>query len=101
MVLIMPQPDFSAHLLDADGTVFNNDYLRPGKNVPDTFSESQNVISANKKLIKRMASDINEAGQGQIESFSLRQSPNIDEGNAKGNDTDLFCGALSRLHTEL
>jgi len=96
------QCDLSVHFLDADGTVFNKNYHegRKQKNLAN-YSEESTILAANKWLLKFIAIKIKQAGQGQLESFSMRQSPFAEKDNAETYDTSSFCGALTTLHAKL
>ncbi len=93
------ESDFSVHLLDGDGVVFNEGYHsgRKAKDLPD-YSEEKNICESNAKLIEFIADDINKAGEGQIESFSIRQSPFGEQENATAYNTSSYCKALSTIH---
>lgn len=97
------QYDLSVHFLDADRTIFNNQYRYNRDTIlASQYSEAANVIVSNFFLLADIAKSINQVGQGQIESTSLRQSPHFDQYAAFDFcKTATFSATLVTLHEEL
>ncbi len=93
--------DLSAHFLDANNTVFNQEYFNYLNQKNHSYSEKANVLGSNKNLITAIAHAIEQAGQGEIGSFSVVQDPVNEKVNMGQFQRPSFFNALSIMHAEL